>query len=234
MVGTYGTTDDSHDTHSSGRTLTPKPSIRSILANTLSDEQPNPIKPDDEIVTTDDILEDLEAHEEDPLLGLNHELPPARSRAITELLGEGNVKTTWQRELRIMLGSTTNQMVNFYLTASCAAVSLLFVGHLGRAESAGTALATMTYNITGLALLFGIGAALDTLASQAYGAGKKHLVGLHVQRVTLLNWACVIPIAVMYVMSPLVLKVIIADKEVAELAGQSLRIVSSRSETDRY
>lgn len=230
MGAQYGATDaraSSPSSGSSSATIAQIPAA-SLPVKALAEEDEDPTKTDNDFMTTDDILHELvdDYDEEDPLLSIRRELPAARHDAIALLLGEGNVKTTWQRELRIMLGSTANQMVNFYLTASCAAVSILYVGHLGRAESAGTALATMTYNITGLALLFGIGAALDTLASQAYGAGKKHLVGLHVQRVTLLNWACAVPVAFMYLISPYVLNIIIADKEVARLAGKSLRIVS--------
>jgi MATE family multidrug resistance protein len=46
------------------------------------------------------------------------------------------------------------------------------------------ALATMFTAVTGLSIGLGMATALDTLASQAAGAGQPHLIGTYIQRGT--------------------------------------------------
>jgi MATE family multidrug resistance protein len=69
----------------------------------------------------------------------------------------------------------------------------------------------MFANATGFAVGSGLAMALDTLCSQAYGAKKYHLVGLHCQRaMTILTIAC-IPIALLWWNSEFALKLIATD-----------------------
>lgn len=72
-------------------------------------------------------------------------------------------------------------------------ISLIFVGHLNDQFALDVAaLATMFTAVTGLSIGLGMATALDTLASQASGAGQPHLIGTYVQRgVILLAIACV-------------------------------------------
>ena len=43
-------------------------------------------------------------------------------------------------------------------------------------------MASTLANVTGLSVMVGLGSGLQTLGSQAFGAGAYHLVGLHFQR----------------------------------------------------
>lgn len=81
----------------------------------------------------------------------------------------------------------------------------------------------MTANITGLAFYEGLATCLDTLTSQAFGAGKKHLVGLHIQRMIGLVLLATIPIGAIWICSPWMLARIVPEKHVAYLAGDFLR-----------
>jgi Na+-driven multidrug efflux pump len=61
--------------------------------------------------------------------------------------------------------------------------NLFFVGRLNGAKYIGAAtLGTMMCNITGYSVMNGMGTALDSLLSQAYGAKSYNLVGLYAQR----------------------------------------------------
>ena len=71
------------------------------------------------------------------------------------------------------------------------------VAHVGRSVGtealAGLSLGNLTYNLLGLTLVMAPMTALETYASQAWGAKRKEEVGLHVQRalfvaVLLLKW----------------------------------------------
>ena len=66
---------------------------------------------------------------------------------------------------------------------------------------------------------------MDTLCSQAYGSGHKHLVGLQFQRMIYFLWALTLPIAVVWFFAEDILILIIPDPRSAELAGLYLRIM---------
>lgn len=114
-------------------------------------------------------------------------------------------------------------MLKCYCRYSYTFVTVLVAGRLGTSQLAAASLATMTSNITGLAIYEGLATSLDTLTSQAFGAGKKQLVGLHVQRMIALSLLMTIPIGAIWILSPWILASIIPQKDVAYLAGDFLR-----------
>lgn len=103
-------------------------------------------------------------------------------------------------------------------------VTVVVAGRLGTSQLAAASLASMTANITGLSVYEGLATSLDTLTSQAFGAGKKHLVGLHIQRVVALMLMMTIPIGAIWIASPWVLASIVPETSVAYLAGDFLRL----------
>ena len=66
---------------------------------------------------------------------------------------------------------------------------------------------------------------LDTLCPQAFGSGRKHLVGIHVQRMVYFLWLMTIPIGGLWLTSPWILTRVVPDPEVAALAGTYLRFL---------
>jgi MATE family multidrug resistance protein len=154
----------------------------------------------------------------------------------------GHAATTWQNELKIMLKTApplcidlhladhhtpTNILpgATFLLQYSLTMTSIFAVSHLGVAPLAAATLASTTANITGFAIYQGLCTGLDTLCSQAYGSGRYHLVGLHMQRMQLFLMLITIPMAVLWLNAQSVLERIIPDEEVAALAGRYLRVI---------
>ena len=84
-------------------------------------------------------------------------------------------------------------------------MTAVVAGRLGTNELAASSLATMTANITGLSIYEGLATSLDTLTSQAFGAGKKHLVGLHIQKMIILVLLVTVPISAVWISSPWIL-----------------------------
>jgi MATE family multidrug resistance protein len=74
-------------------------------------------------------------------------------------------------------------------------LTIMMVGHIGSTELGAATLGTMTCNVTGFSLCFGGMSALDTLASQAFGAKNYPLVGIWSQRGLLCLTAIGIPIS---------------------------------------
>ena len=83
----------------------------------------------------------------------------------------------------------------------------------------------MTATITGYAVYHGLATSLDTLCAQAYGSGKKKLVGLNLQRMVFFLWTCTIPIAALWLSAESILTKIVPEKDIAILAARYLRVL---------
>lgn len=123
-----------------------------------------------------------------PLLG-NPELPHGSQhthgnldKAWEEAVMAGKIKTTWRRETKVLARYSSPLVLTFLLQYSLTVASIFSVGHLGKVELGAVSLGSMTANITGYAVYQGLATSLDTLCAQAYGSGRKKLVGLQTQR----------------------------------------------------
>lgn len=138
---------------------------------------------------------------------------------------DGKIQTTWQREAKVLSGYSLPLMATFLLQYSLTVASVFVLGHIGAKELGAVSLASMTANITGYAIYQGLATSLDTLCPQAYGSGKKKLVGLQMQRMIYFLWAVTIPIAVIWLLADKILLAIVPEREVAILAGLYLKVV---------
>ncbi|EQL36050.1 hypothetical protein BDFG_02313 [Blastomyces dermatitidis ATCC 26199] len=142
-----------------------------------------------------------------------------------EAVEAGLIHTTWSREAQVLSKYTAPLMITFLLQYSLTVASIFTVGHIGKVELGAVSLASMTANITGFSIYQGLATSLDTLCAQAYGSGKKHLVGLHMQRMVYFLWVMTIPIGFVWYFADRILMVIVPEKEVAVLAGLYLKVV---------
>ncbi|KAH7355080.1 MATE transporter [Rhexocercosporidium sp. MPI-PUGE-AT-0058] len=140
-------------------------------------------------------------------------------------VASGKIKTTWQREAKTLWKYSSPLVVTFVLQYSLPVASIFTVGHLGKVELGAVSLASMTANISGYAIYQGLATSLDTLCAQAYGSGKKHLVGLQLQRMVYFLWMLTIPIGILWLFAEKILEKMVPEKESAEFAGLYLRIL---------
>ncbi|KAJ9614571.1 hypothetical protein H2200_002708 [Cladophialophora chaetospira] len=147
------------------------------------------------------------AAEEDSLLAKNPEL-----------------ETNWKAETSLLVRYSGPLMLTYVLQYSFQLATVFVAGRLGTRELGAASLATMTANITGLCVYEGLATSLDTLTSQAFGNGKKHLVGLQVQRMSLLLCVVTIPIGFIWLSAPWILSSIVPEKETGFLAGKFMQI----------
>jgi len=142
-----------------------------------------------------------------------------------EAVLEGRIQTTWQREAKVLTRYSGPLVLTFLLQYSLTVASVFTVGHLGKVELGAVSLASMTANITGYAVYQGLATSLDTLCAQAYGSGRKKLVGLQTQRMVYFLWSITIPIGIIWLCAEKILMTIVPEKDVAILAGRYLKIV---------
>ena len=166
-----------------------------------------------------------------PLLG-NPDLPYGGQASPKQLdkkweeaVKAGKINTTWQREAKVLARYSAPLIATFLLQYSLTVASIFTVGHLGKIELGAVSLASMTANITGYSIYQGLATSLDTLCAQAYGSGRKKLVGLQTQRMVYFLWAITIPIAIIWLSAESILMRIVPERDVAILAGQYLRII---------
>ncbi|KAF3039348.1 hypothetical protein E8E12_005193 [Didymella heteroderae] len=139
--------------------------------------------------------------------------------------GTVEVHTTAGAEARILFKSSIPLMLTYLLQYNFSLVTIFVVGHIGTDELGAVSLASMTANITGLAVYEGLATSLDTLCAQAYGSGKKTLVGLHLQRMCLFMLLVTIPIGALWLTSGWILAALVPEKELAHLAGKYLSLL---------
>lgn len=187
---------------------------------------------DEEAATAvDSVAEAVHGSETTPLLGDpslpygGQDDPESLNKKWEEAVAAGRIKTTWQREAKVIGGYSAPLIATFVLQYSLTVASIFVIGHLGTVELGAVSLASMTANITGYAIYQGLATSLDTLCAQAYGSGKKKLVGLQMQRMVWFLFVVTIPIGIVWLCSEPILMRIVPEPDVARLAAQYLRVV---------
>ncbi|KAM3527872.1 hypothetical protein MY4038_006138 [Beauveria bassiana] len=131
---------------------------------------------------------------------------------------------SWAREIKMVLKSSPPLVLTFFLQFSINATSVFAVGRLGKQQLGAVALANMTAAMTCLAPFIGLATSLDTLCAQAYGDGRKHLVGLQCQRCFWFLCCAAVPVAILWLFSEPIL-VHLVDAETARLASSYLKVM---------
>ena len=75
----------------------------------------------------------------------------------------GKIKTTWQRETKVITRYSAPLILTFILQYSLPCAGIFTVGHLGKVELGAVTLAGMTSNITGYAVYQGLGESLSEM-----------------------------------------------------------------------
>lgn len=151
--------------------------------------------------------------------------PRAINQKWNEAVAAGQINTSWQREAKVLTRTSAPLMLTFMLQYSLPVASIFTVGHIGKIELGAVSLASMTASITGYAVYQGLATSLDTLCAQAYGSGRRHLVGLQLQRMLYFLLVITIPISIIWAFGTQLLSLIVPEKRTAELAGLYLKVL---------
>lgn len=131
---------------------------------------------------------------------------------------------TVKGELSFITRSSSPLVLTFALQYLLSCISVYACGRLGPAELAAASLAICSFNITGLAVYQGMATSLDLFCSQAYGAGRYHMVGVYFQRCTLMLLVLTIfPLGPLWWWSGAILHHLVPDPELAYTTQQFLR-----------
>ncbi|KAK6134303.1 hypothetical protein DH2020_031926 [Rehmannia glutinosa] len=167
--------------------------------------------------------------------GLNEPLldsqkpPPESAEEVSLELEQVLSDTTlsWWRRLQKAIGIELKYVVRLagpavivYLLNNVTSMSTqIFCGHLGNTELAASSLGNNGIQLLAYGLMLGMGSAVETLCGQAYGAKQYYMLGVYVQRSTVLLMATGIPLMFIYIFS----------KPILLLLGQTERMASAAS-----
>ncbi|KAK7818279.1 protein detoxification 40 [Quercus suber] len=104
-------------------------------------------------------------------------------------------------------------MINNFMSLS----TRVFAGHLGNLELAAASLGNSGIQLLAYGLMLGMGSAVETLCGQAYGAHRYEMLGVYLQRSTVVLTLTGIPMTVVYLLS----------KPILLLLGESTAVASS-------
>eukprot|EP00253_Pinus_taeda_P034899 PITA_34899 len=104
-----------------------------------------------------------------------------------------------------------------YLTTM---VALIFVGHLGKVEYAGAALATSMTISLGYILLIGMSTGMETLCGQAYGAQEYYMLGIFLQQGFIVLLISCLPLSILFVNMERLLLLFKQNPQICQMAGK--------------
>ncbi|KAL9145868.1 hypothetical protein ABFS82_13G072700 [Erythranthe guttata] len=102
-------------------------------------------------------------------------------------------------------------------------VSVMFAGHLGDLELAGSNLANSWANVSGFAFMIGLSGALETLCGQRFGAEKYRMLGIYLQASCIISLIFAIVVSVLWWYSDIILTLLHQDRQIAKAAGLYLK-----------
>ncbi|KAG8472366.1 hypothetical protein CXB51_034234 [Gossypium anomalum] len=98
-------------------------------------------------------------------------------------------------------------------------VSVMFAGHLGEVELAGSTLANSWATVTGFAFMTGLSGALETLCGQGFGAKMYKMLGIYLQASCIISFFFSIIISVLWSFTEPILVLLHQDPEISRAAA---------------
>lgn len=129
-------------------------------------------------------------------------------------------------EAKTITKNATPVALSLLLEYSLTTITIITVGSIGTVELGAASLAGFTASISGYSIYYGLVTSLDTLCSQAYGSGTKHLTAVHLQRMALFLVLVTIPLALLWCYAEGILIHTIPDRDTAVLVGRYLRLAA--------
>nr|CAB3494156.1 unnamed protein product [Digitaria exilis] len=122
-------------------------------------------------------------------------------------------------ELRLLAPIAAPAVVVYMLNNMLSISTQIFSGHLGNLQLAASALGNNGIQTFAYGLMLGMGSAVETLCGQAYGAHRYEMLGIYLQRSTILLMAVGVPLTAVYAFSRRILILLGESPEIASAAA---------------
>ncbi|KAK8618297.1 hypothetical protein V6N13_132292 [Hibiscus sabdariffa] len=122
-------------------------------------------------------------------------------------------------ELRLLFPLAGPAVFVYMINNTMSLSTRVFCGHLGNLELAAASLGNSGVQLLAFGLMLGMGSAVETLCGQAYGAHRYSMLGVYLQRSTIVLTLTGIPLALVYVFSKPIMILLGESKDVASAAA---------------
>eukprot|EP01120_Amphizonella_sp_Union-15-10_P017341 TRINITY_DN9602_c0_g1_i1.p1 TRINITY_DN9602_c0_g1~~TRINITY_DN9602_c0_g1_i1.p1 ORF type:complete len:465 (-),score=36.68 TRINITY_DN9602_c0_g1_i1:43-1437(-) len=132
----------------------------------------------------------------------------------------------WTRvytEIKLILWLGVPVTFSFFLYNFLSMIVLFMAGQLSPSALGAAALGMMLFNVLGEGVANGVMSAMDTLCSQAYGAGNLKSIGLILQKTCLLMLLLFFPIVLVWVFTEKIMLALGQDPLVSKLSAQFMQ-----------
>lgn len=137
----------------------------------------------------------------------------------TDLPAFNRMKFALWVELKLLIKLAAPAVIVYMINYLMSMSTQILCGHIGNRELAAASLGNTGVQVFAYGLMLGMGSAVETLCGQAYGARKYGMLGVYLQRSTILLMLTGIPLAIIYAFS----------KPLLIMLGQSPDIASAAS-----
>ncbi|KAK4858930.1 hypothetical protein QYF36_023923 [Acer negundo] len=152
-------------------------------------------------------------------------MPEPISSALEDVLSDASLsyfhrlrKATWL-ELNTLFRLAAPAIVVYLLNNVVSMSTQIFCGHLGNLELAAASLGNTGIQVFAYGLMLGMGSAVETLCGQAYGAHKYEMLGVYLQRSTVLLMSTGVLVTIVYIFSKQILLLLGESSSIASLAA---------------
>ncbi|KAF7150903.1 hypothetical protein RHSIM_Rhsim02G0107200 [Rhododendron simsii] len=122
-------------------------------------------------------------------------------------------------ELKLLFCFAGPAVMMYMINNAMSLSTRIFAGHLGNLELAAASLGNSGIQLFAYGLMLGMGSAVETLCGQAYGAHKYEMLGVYLQRATIVLTLTGIPMTVIYLLSKKILLLLGESNDVASEAA---------------
>ncbi|KAL4200992.1 hypothetical protein AMTRI_Chr02g256380 [Amborella trichopoda] len=128
-----------------------------------------------------------------------------------------------RREAKLQASIAVPMIFTNLCVYSMTLVPVMFAGHLGDLELAGSTLANSWAFVSGFALLMGLSGALETLCGQGYGAKTYRMLGIYLQSSIISTFFVCMIVSVLWFYAEPILILLHQDAAVSRMASLYLR-----------
>ncbi|XP_057455819.1 protein DETOXIFICATION 40-like [Lotus japonicus] len=179
-------------------------------------------------------------HDQPPLLELSDQPPPSLPLSFADsfsvkhegsngelerILSDMSVplaqryrSATWI-ELKLLFYLAVPAVIVYLINYVMSMSTQIFSGHLGNLELAAASLGNTGIQVFAYGLMLGMGSAVETLCGQAYGAKKFEMLGIYMQRSTVLLSLAGVVLTVIYIFSEPILIFLGESPRIAKAAA---------------
>lgn len=129
----------------------------------------------------------------------NHELEKVLSN--TQLTYSNRLLSASRIELKLLFRLAAPAVLVYLINNAMSLSTRVFCGHLGNLQLAAASLGNSGIQLLAYGLMLGMGSAVETLCGQAYGAQRYEMLGIYLQRSTVVLTLTGIPLTVVYILS---------------------------------